>query len=89
MIGLILLGAAFSYLQCELWFGKNGIYDVFQVHHALTLQNKVTDQLKKQNALLLFQIKRLKESSEAIENRARNELGMIKKDEVFYQIVGE
>jgi len=51
------------------------------------MQTIENEELKKRNALLLFQIKRLRNSKDATEARARNELGMVKKGETFYQVV--
>ncbi len=89
MLGMIILGSIALYFQYRLWFGVGGMGDLLTLRHALSDQTVAIQQLKSQNATLLLQVKRLKESREAIEGHARNELGMIKKDEVFYQIVGE
>lgn len=74
-------------LQYQLWWGHGGIKDMLKVKKSLALQTIENLKLKKQNDQLSFQIKRLQHSQDAIESRARNELGMIKKDETFYQIV--
>lgn len=75
------------FLQYRLWFESNGINDMIKLKRVLALQANENDKLKKHNEALLFQIERLQNSQEAAESRARNELGMIKKDEKFYQIV--
>ena len=80
---LLLLGV----LQYRLWLGKDGIVNMWKLKRAATQLDLENEHLKKQNAKLLFQVKRLQKSSEATEGRARNELGMIKKGETFYQIV--
>jgi cell division protein FtsB len=79
--------ALLLFLQYRLWFEAGGIKDMYRLKRELALQEQKNDAMKKQNDELLFQVERLQKSQDATESRARNELGMIKKDEVFYQIV--
>lgn len=81
------LAISFLFLQYRLWFESGGIRDMLQLKRMLTTQATESELLKKRNDELLFQIQRLQNSKDATESRARNELGMIKKDETFYQIV--
>lgn len=74
-------------LQYRLWFEAGGIRDMLHLKKMLAAQAIENENLKKRNDELLFQIRRLQNSSDAVESRARNELGMIKKGETFYQIV--
>jgi cell division protein FtsB len=83
---VILLGAL-VFLQYRLWFESGGILDMLKMKTTLARQTDENDKLKKRNEELLFQIQRLQNSKDASESRARNELGMIKKGETFYQIV--
>lgn len=83
---VVLLGAL-AFLQYRLWFESGGILDMLKMKTLLAQQTDETDKLKKRNEELLFQVQRLQNSKDASESRARNELGMIKKDETFYQIV--
>lgn len=82
-----ILLAMLIFLQYRLWFESGGIHDMLKLKKNLALQAKENEQLKKQNEELLFQVKRLQNSQDAVESRARNELGMIKKGETFYQVV--
>lgn len=82
----VLLGVLI-FLQYRLWFEAGGIYDMLHLQKALSAQVEKNKMLKKSNNELLFQIRRLQNDQGATEARARNELGMIKKDETFYQIV--
>lgn len=75
------------FLQYRLWFQPGGIHEMMTIRQRLAEQAVVNDKLKKRNEELLLQVKRLQNSHDAVESRARNELGMIKKDETFYQIV--
>lgn len=75
------------FLQYRLWSESGGIREMLHLKKVLVLQTQENNQLKKRNEELLFQVERLQNSHDAVEARARNELGMIKKDETFYQIV--
>ncbi|MBE8595640.1 MULTISPECIES: cell division protein FtsB [Xenorhabdus] len=80
---LVLLG----WLQYSLWFGKNGIHDYVRVKAEVDKQEVDNLKLKARNDQLFAEIKDLKGGQEAIEERARNELGMIKPGESFYRMV--
>lgn len=86
LLGAILIGA-FTLLQYHLWFESGGIKDMMRLKELLAQQAIENDKLKKRNEELLFQIRRFQYSKDAAESRARNELGMIKKGETFYQVV--
>lgn len=75
------------FLQYRLWFEAGGMRDYFQLKKLLSAQSLENEKLKKRNEELLFQVERLQNSRDATESRARNELGMVKKGETFYQIV--
>lgn len=83
----ILLIVLLIFFQYRLWFESGGIYDMLQMKKLLQAQMLETNELKKRNEELLFQIQRYQNDQGATEARARNELGMIKKDETFYQVV--
>ncbi len=74
-------------LQYRLWFESGGMRDMMRLKKVLAAQEIENDNFKKRNDELLFQIERLENSQDATESRARNELGMVKKNETFYQIV--
>jgi cell division protein FtsB len=76
-------------LQYKLWFGDGNMREVWRLEAAIEEQQKQNDKLRERNAALEAEVQDLKQGLEAIEERARNELGMIKKDETFYQIVEE
>jgi cell division protein FtsB len=77
----------FIFLQYRLWFVSGGVYEMLGLKKTVNTQKNENDNLKKHNDDLLQQIKRLQNSTDATEAHARNELGMIKKDEKFYEIV--
>jgi cell division protein FtsB len=74
-------------LQYPLWFGKGGWMRVWDLDRQVTEQKKVNDGLKRRNAGLEAEVRDLKNGLGAIEERARFELGMVKDDEVFFQVL--
>lgn len=75
------------FLQHRLWFGKNSIPDYLALKDEVTRQQSDNDKLTQRNKLLYADTDDLKSGVEAIEERARNELGMIKEGETFFRIV--
>ncbi len=75
------------FLQYRLWYSSGGIKDMIALKKQLASQTQVNDVLKKQNDALLHQVQYLQSNQDAVESRARQELGMIKKDETFYQVM--
>lgn len=73
-------------LQYPLWLGKGGWLKVWDNSRLLTQQKETNRQLELRNAGLDAEVRDLKQGYEAIEERARYELGMVKSDEVFVQI---
>ena len=74
-------------LQYPLWLGKGGWLKVWDLNRQIEAQQQVNQQTQARNALLDVEVRDLKQGTEAIEERARSELGMIKRDEVFFQIL--
>ena len=74
-------------LQYPLWFGKGSWTRVWDLDRQLVEQRAANAQDKARNDALEAEVRDLKEGSEAVEERARLDLGMIKRDEVFYQVV--
>jgi cell division protein FtsB len=83
----LLLLALLSWLQYSLWLGKNGIHDYVRVNEDIVAQRSNNVKLKARNDLLFAEIDDLNEGQEALEERARNEMGMIKPGETFYRLV--
>jgi cell division protein FtsB len=73
-------------LQYPMWLGKGGWFQVREYDHALAEQRDQNAKLKARNEALDADVRDLKTGSEAIEERARSELGMIRQDEVFFQL---
>ena len=81
---LVLLVAA---IQTPLWFGKGGWLRVWELDRQLDAQRQSNEQLRARNAALDAEVRDLKTGYDAIEERARSELGMIRQDEVFFQMI--
>ena len=83
-IGFVVLIAA---IQAPLWFGKGGWLRVWELRQEVQTAQAKNENLRARNAALEAEVRDLKTGHEAVEERARSELGMIRKDEVFFQIV--
>ena len=81
---LVLLIAA---VQTPLWFGKGGWMRVWELDRELQRQRASNEKLRQRNAALEAEVRDLKNGYDAIEERARNELGMTKPDEIFYEVL--
>jgi cell division protein FtsB len=81
---LVVLIAA---IQTPLWFGKGGWLRVWELDRQLDAQRVSNEQLRARNAALDAEVRDLKTGYDAIEERARSELGMIHRDEVFFQVI--
>ncbi|MCC4800694.1 cell division protein FtsB [Enterovibrio norvegicus] len=79
----------FGWLQYHLWWGKNGMTDYLEVSAVSELAIQANDKLHQRNQQMYAEIADLKRGQEAIEERARNELGMIKPGETFFRIVND
>lgn len=85
LILLVLLG----WLQYSLWLGKNSIHDYVRVKDDVDIQQENNAKLKARNEQLFAEIDDLTSGQGAMEERARNELGMVKPGESFYRLVPE
>ena len=74
-------------LQFRLWFGEGGFTVVNRLEERVTAQTGENEDLKRRNEELQAEVDDLRERLDAVEERARSELGMIKEDEEFYQVV--
>lgn len=73
-------------LQYPMWLGKGGWLQVRETDRQLAAQREENMKLKARNEGLDADVRDLKTGSEAIEERARSELGMMRNDEVFFQV---
>lgn len=85
-VALILLIVLIA-LQVKLWTGHGGLRDVLRLEKSVAEQKAENEKLRARNAALQAEVENLKHGDEAIEERARSELGLIKPGETFYQVV--
>ena len=76
-------------LQYPLWLGKGSWLRVWNVNQQISEQKYKNAAFKQRNETLNAEVRDLKQGNAAIEERARSELGMIKQDEVFYQVIDQ
>ncbi|MEO8006111.1 MAG: cell division protein FtsB [Betaproteobacteria bacterium] len=83
-LALVLLIAL---IQNPLWFGKGGLLRVHELNNQIDAQRETNIKLAVRNEALDAEVLDLKKGYDAIEERARSELGMVKQDEVFFQLL--
>jgi cell division protein FtsB len=74
-------------LQYDLWIGDGSIANVMSLQRAIEAQKQENERLRERNLALDAEVKDLKTASDAIEERARLELGMIRDGETFYRVI--
>ncbi|MGH8751611.1 MAG: cell division protein FtsB [Burkholderiales bacterium] len=87
-IALILI-ILVSAIQYPLWLGKGGWLRVWELEREVGEQRAANQKLQTRNGALDAEVHDLKQGFEAIEERARSELGMVKQDEIFFQVLPE
>ncbi|MHB8743263.1 MAG: cell division protein FtsB [Sulfuricaulis sp.] len=80
LLGILLL------LQYPLWLGSGGVLAIWRLNREIAAQQVENAQLKDRNEALEADVDDLKQGLDAVEERARMDLGMVKKGEVFYQV---
>jgi len=86
ILGAVLI-ALIVLIQYPLWLGKGGWLRAWEMDRQVETQKAKNRQLEIRNAALAVEVKDLKQGTEAIEERARQELGMLRPDEIFFQYV--
>ena len=81
------LTALMVLLQYDLWLGEGGMVSLFQLRDKVTAQAQENERLSERNAVLAAEVSDLKQGVAAIEERARSELGMIRRGETYYQVI--
>ena len=84
---LILLLLLLGYLQYTLWFGEGSLQEVRELQQAVEQQREENLQLRERNDALDAEVRDLQQGLDAIEEHAREDLGMVKEGETFYQVV--
>lgn len=81
------LAALIVLIQYPLWLGRGSWMRVWEVDQQIKTQREINRQLRARNDALEAEVRDLKVGTEAVEERARSELGMIRQDEIFFQIL--
>ncbi len=86
---IVLLFVLLGWLQYHLWWGKNGIYDYLEVTAMADSVAVINEKLAVRNQQMYAEISDLQQGKEAIEELARNQLGLIKPSETFFRIIND
>ncbi len=86
---LLILLALFMLLQYRLWISDEGMQEMWRLRELVDEQAARNIELELRNAALEAEVRDLRQGSEAVEERARSDLGMIHDRETFFQIVGD
>jgi cell division protein FtsB len=81
------LALAILLLQYRVWFSEDGVRELDRLKRAVATQRSENDQLGERNKQLAAEVRDLKTGMDALEERARSDLGMIASHETFYQVV--
>ena len=81
------LAVAVILLQYRVWLSADGVREVARLREAVAAQHTENDRLDERNRQLAAEVRDLKTGMDAIEERARSDLGMIARNETFYQVV--
>ena len=83
----IALGVVVAILQYRLWLSDGGVRELARMQDAVTQQRAQNSVLVERNRQLAAEVRDLKTGMAALEERARSELGMIARNETYYQVV--
>jgi len=86
---IIILFALVCALQYRLWFGPQSVKEYFKHQEELHVHLASNQELEKRNKMLMADVEDLQSGLDSIEERSRNELGLIKQDEVFFRLVAK
>lgn len=83
----LVLVALIALIQYPLWLGKGSWFRVWEVDSQIKSQREKNAKLETRNNILDAEVRDLKQGLDAIEERARSEMGMIKQDEIFFHLL--
>ena len=87
MLAILLI--IFLGLQYRLWVGEGSFAEATRLEREVALQQAENERLQERNRILAIEVENLKTGLDSIEERARNDIGMIKKDETFFMVLKE
>jgi cell division protein FtsB len=83
------LAGLIALLQYPMWLGKGGWLRVWETDQQVVAQHEKNQKLQIRNGALDAEVRDLKQGLDAVEERARSELGMIRQDEIFFQLLDD
>ena len=83
----LVLAALIVLIQYPLWAGKGSWFRVWEIDQQIRAQREANRQLQARNSGLEAEVRDLKVGLDSIEERARSELGMVRQDEIFFQVL--
>ena len=84
---LLILLSLIALVQYSLWLGKGGWIQVWNLDKQIQAQQAANQKMREKNEALEADVRDLKQGYAAIEERARDKLGMIKDDEIFFRVI--
>jgi cell division protein FtsB len=87
LIGILLM--LLAVLQYRLWIGEGSLAHAHRLEGNISAQQAENDRMRERNRILDVEVDELKTGLDTIEERARNDIGLIKKDETFFMILNE
>ncbi|MBD3634145.1 cell division protein FtsB [Methylophaga sp. OBS1] len=86
---MIFLAILLVLLQYRLWLSHDGLPSLLRLHHQVEKQRLDNEKLTERNQVLAAEVQDLKSGLDALEERARSELGMIREGETFFHVIEE
>ncbi len=87
LLGILII--LLAYLQYRLWIGDGSLAHAHRLEREIQLQQAENDRMRERNRILDVEVDELKSGLDTIEERARNDIGLIKKDETFFMLLDE
>lgn len=87
LLGILII--LLTYLQYRLWIGDGSLAHAHRLEREIQLQQAENDRMRERNRILDVEVDELKSGLDTIEERARNDIGLIKKDETFFMLLDE
>lgn len=84
---LLILLSIFAILQYRLWVSEGSLADVVRLEREVEKQKVANERLKERNRVLAIEVDELKTGLDSVEERARQDMGMIKEGETFYMLI--
>lgn len=84
---LLILLSLFVLLQYRLWVSEGSLADVVRLEREVDKQKAANDRLQERNRVLVIEVEELKTGLDSVEERARQDMGMVKEGETFYMLI--